>query len=108
MKKTVGSWQLAVGRHGQRRRALAGQSATANRQPTQRGFTLLELIVTMAILAILMASAVPLARNNIKRQREEELRHNLRELRMAVDAFHLDCNKGMFTELESDRFKDCY
>ena len=74
----------------------------------QRGFTLLELIVTMAVLAILVGSAVPLARNNIKRQREEELRRNLRELRMALDAFNRDCNKGLFTELESDRFKDCY
>ncbi len=108
MKKIVGSWQLAVGSHWRRRRVLAGQSSAANHQPTQRGFTLLELIVTMAILAILLASAVPLMRNNVKRQREEELRRNLREIRMAVDAFHMECNKGMFTELESDRYKDCY
>ena len=108
MKKAVGSWQLAVGSHWRRKRALAGQSSVANCQPTQRGFTLLELIITMAILAILLASAVPLMRNNIKRQREDDLRRNLRELRMAIEHFHRDCGQGMFTELESDRFKDCY
>ena len=73
-----------------------------------RGFTLLELIITLAILSILVGMAVPVMRNNIKRQREMELRHNLREIRMALDGFNRACNQGSFTELESDRFKDCY
>ena len=52
--------------------------------------------------------AVPVMRNNIKRQREVELRHNLREIRLALDAFNRDANQGRFIELESDRFKDGY
>jgi general secretion pathway protein G len=115
MRKTVVSSWWSVAGSGGRGGRVAEQTAPATApQPLtkghqkQRGFTLLELIVTLAILSILVASAVPLARNNIKRQREEELRRNLRELRMAVDAFNVACNKGMFTELESDRFKDCY
>ncbi len=79
------------------------------RQPQrQHGFTLLELIITLAILSILVGMAVPVMRNNIKRQREVELRHNLREIRDALDAFNRDANQGKFTELESDRFKDGY
>lgn len=115
MKKAMVSGQHSVaGSWWRGGRATEQTTPAAERRPLakgrqkQRGFTLLELIITLAILAILVGSAVPLARNNIKRQREEELRRNLRELRMAVDAFNVACNKGMFTELESDRFKDCY
>ena len=85
--------------------AVARRSA---RVRAARGFTLLELIITLAILSILVGMAVPVMRNNIKRQREMELRHNLREIRMALDGFNRACNSGQFTELESDRYKDCY
>ncbi len=71
------------------------------------GFTLLELIITLAILSIIVGMAVPVMRNNVKRQREVELRHNLREIRIALDKFHSEC-PNRFTELESDRHKDCY
>jgi general secretion pathway protein G len=54
----------------------------------QRGFTLLELIITLLILSILVGMAVPLLRHSIKRQREEELRTNLQKLRSAIDNFH--------------------
>lgn len=93
--------QWAVGSAAERR---ARRTATCR----ARGFTLLELIITLAILSILVGMAVPVMRNNIKRQREVELRHNLREIRIALDAFFRDANQGKFTELESDRFKDGY
>lgn len=88
-------------------RATRRQSA-GGRHQAERGFSLLELIVTLAIMSILVGMAVPVLRNNIKRQREAELRHNLREIRMALDKFHSDAGQGFFTELESDRFKDGY
>ncbi len=68
----------------------------------QRGFTLLELIVTLALLALLAGAAIPVARNQIQRQREKELRRNLREIRMAIDSFHRTCITGVFTALESE------
>jgi general secretion pathway protein G len=74
----------------------------------QHGFTLLELIITLAILSVLVGMAVPVMRNDIKRRREVELQHNLREIRKALDAFFRDANQGKFTELESDHFKDGY
>lgn len=51
------------------------------------GLSLLELIVTLAILAILVSSTLPLAYNTVKRNREIELRRSLRELRTAIDAY---------------------
>jgi general secretion pathway protein G len=68
----------------------------------QRGFTLLELIVTLALLSLLAGAAIPVARNQIQRQREKELRRNLREVRMAIDSFHRTCITGVFTTLESE------
>jgi general secretion pathway protein G len=53
----------------------------------ERGFTLIELLVTVMILSILVGVAVPLARNSIKRQREIELREDLRLMRTAIDKY---------------------
>jgi general secretion pathway protein G len=51
------------------------------------GFTLIELIATIAILAILVGVSIPLARNSIKREREVQLRQALREVRTAIDKY---------------------
>jgi general secretion pathway protein G len=52
---------------------------------SQAGLTLVELIFTVAIVAILSLAALPLARVTIQREREVELRRNLREIREAID-----------------------
>jgi general secretion pathway protein G len=52
-----------------------------------RGFTLIELIVATAILVILTGLAVPMARVAIKREKERELRHDLWQLRDAIDRY---------------------
>lgn len=59
-------------------------SATAN------GFTLLELIITLTVLAILVMGTIPIAQNAVIRQREMRLRENLRTIRAAIDEFHRD------------------
>jgi general secretion pathway protein G len=53
----------------------------------QKGFTLIEMIVTFTILAILAAVAIPLARTAVKREKEIELRRNMRVIRDAIDAY---------------------
>jgi general secretion pathway protein G len=53
----------------------------------QAGLTLVELIVTVAILAILASAAVPLARFRAKRERERELHYDLWQMRDAIDKY---------------------
>jgi general secretion pathway protein G len=52
------------------------------------GFSFIELLVVTTILLILASAIQPLARVTIQRQKESELRHNLRELRQAIDGFY--------------------
>src|SRR3982750_1253277 len=62
----------------------------------ERGLTLVELIVAVAILAILAGSAVPLARTVVRREREHELRRDLWEMRDAIDRYKDAADRGAF------------
>jgi general secretion pathway protein G len=61
----------------QRRKVAAGE----------RGVTMIELIIVCTILAILATTAVPVARFEVKRQKERELRADLWEMRRGIDAY---------------------
>jgi general secretion pathway protein G len=52
-----------------------------------RGFTLLELIITVTIVALLAGAAVPLAELTVRRTREHELQTALRQIREGIDAY---------------------
>ena len=61
-------------------------------QTSQIGFSLLELIVTLAVLAILVMGTIPLSQNAVKRQKELQLRESLSQMRLAIDEFKRDTN----------------
>ena len=56
----------------------------------QRGFSLIELVITITVLAILTLGVLPLVKISVRRQKEQELRETLRSIRMAIDEFHRD------------------
>lgn len=58
------------------------------------GFTLIELVVTVAIVALLASAAMPVVELTHKRQREQELRAALREIRGAIDAYKQAYDEG--------------
>jgi len=60
-----------------------------------RGFTLVELIAAITILLILTSVALPVARVQVQRTRETELRRALRELRQAIDRYKDFADRGM-------------
>src|SRR6202140_4363161 len=64
----------------------------------QRGFTLIELIVATAILAILVGAAFPLVRMTIYREREHELRQDLWMIRDAIDRYKDAAERGAFQQ----------
>ncbi|HNX50355.1 MAG TPA: prepilin-type N-terminal cleavage/methylation domain-containing protein [Thermoanaerobaculaceae bacterium] len=61
----------------------------------EAGFTLAELVMVAAIVAILAAVALPTARFTIKRERESELRLALRQMRGAIDDYKRLADQGM-------------
>ena len=64
-----------------------GGSAEALAPRKQRGMTLVELIVAFTILLVLTSMAVPVARSNVRRIKERQLREALHEIHTAIDKY---------------------
>jgi general secretion pathway protein G len=71
------------------RRVVMSVSSTMLKK-RQRGFTLIELVITITVLTIMTMGVMPLLKLSVKRQKEQQLRDALREMRTAIDEFHRD------------------
>lgn len=63
-------------------------------ESNSHGFTLIELMVVVAIMAILASAAMPLQEMVVKREKEQALRTALRQIRTAIDAYKLAADEG--------------
>src|SRR5438128_11791469 len=85
-KLAVSSRQLAEGSVENSQSSLP--TAHCPLPTSSRGFTLIELVITLLVLTILTMSVIPLIRVSVKRQREQQLREALHQIRTAINHFH--------------------
>ena len=84
---------------------MSPRVSTRRRSLRQAGMTLLELIIACTILLILSSAALPIARFTIVREREKELRRDLRDMRTAIDRYKDYADRGMIrTEVGSEGY----
>lgn len=86
---------------------VAGESVSGRAQgrSAEAGVTLIELIIVVAVLSILATAVLPVARFEVKRRKEAELRQDLWEMRSAIDAYKDAADKGgIQTKADSNNY----
>ncbi len=68
----------------------------------ERGFTLVEMVMTVAIVGVLASAAMPLASLVSQRSKEQELRQSLLQIREAIDAYRRDFDAGRIAKGATD------
>ena len=74
---------------------MMGRAARATRAS---GFTLIELVITVAIIALLASVAMPLNELVVQRAKEQDLRRALREIRDGIDRYKEASDEGRITK----------
>lgn len=63
-------------------------------KPRQSGVSLIELVISLAIVALLSSLVIPVVEVNVQRAKEGQLRENLRAIRLAIDAYKKESDAG--------------
>lgn len=91
-------YQNAQNRRGD---TVTGSSIAGRRvrMSSAKGFSLIELVMTLTIMAILSIGVMPLVKVAVRRQKETQLRDSLRQMREAIDQFHREAVRSPCTGL---------
>lgn len=73
-----------------------------SRSLAARGFTLIELVITVAIVALLASVALPVSELAFQRTKEQDLRRTLRQIREAIDAYKQASDEGRIKKSVGD------
>jgi general secretion pathway protein G len=97
----LGAWLLSCLRRSPEGAALGDAVGPHPSRPpfgkktgSDSGVTLIELIITVTIIAVLASAAIPIAKFQVKRQKEKELRRDLWAMRDAIDHYYDAALKG--------------
>lgn len=75
---------------------VRGGGSKRSAAPTRRGFTLIEMLVVLSLVALLLTIALPRYLGSLDKSRDVALEENLKVLRISLDRFHAD--KGRFPD----------
>ena len=89
-------------------RSSRHRGSSSARRAALRGLSLIELLVTLVIVSILAAAALPYAETTIRREKELELRRALRDVRGAIDRFNDDWRAGRIPRSADGASEDGY
>ncbi|HTC19431.1 MAG TPA: prepilin-type N-terminal cleavage/methylation domain-containing protein [bacterium] len=90
------------------KKGLNSKLKTSNLKLGCEGFSLVEMLVVLAILSVLAAVTVPYAEVTVRRDKELDLRRDLREMRTAIDHFHRDWQDGIISKFDNQASDDGY
>jgi general secretion pathway protein G len=84
------------------RRVIEQTAVRPNVTVGSKGFTLVEMIITLAVLGMLATAVFPMGKLAVQRHKERDLRHALQQIRTAIDAYKQAADEGKIVRSSDD------